>query len=70
MLIDFLLLLLPVAAGSGWYAARRSMQAAAEKDAQRFTRNYLVGLDYLLNEQPDKAVDVFIKLLERRHRSG
>lgn len=27
-------------------------------------RDYLVGLNYLLNEEPDKAVDVFIKMLE------
>lgn len=29
-----------------------------------FSRDYLVGLNYLLSEQPDKAVDIFIKLLE------
>lgn len=27
-------------------------------------KEYVVGLNYLLNEQPDKAVDVFIKLLD------
>lgn len=28
------------------------------------SRGYLVGINHLLNEQPDKAVDVFIKMLE------
>lgn len=28
------------------------------------SRGYLVGLNHLLNEQPDKAVDVFVKMLE------
>ncbi len=27
-------------------------------------QNYLLGLNFLLNEEPDKAVDVFIKMLE------
>lgn len=27
-------------------------------------RDYLVGLNFLLNEEPDKAVDIFIKMLE------
>ncbi|MDX1900389.1 MAG: lipopolysaccharide assembly protein LapB [Gammaproteobacteria bacterium] len=27
-------------------------------------RDYLVGLNYILNEEPDKAVDVFIRMLE------
>ncbi len=30
----------------------------------RLSHEYVVGLNYLLNEQADKAVDVFIKLLE------
>ena len=27
-------------------------------------RDYLVGLNFLLNEETDKAVDIFIKMLE------
>jgi len=64
MLLDVLLLLLPIAAGSGWYAAKSSMEENSRKEGEQFTRRYLVGLTYLLNEQPDKAVDVFIKMLE------
>ena len=30
----------------------------------RFHHDYLVGLNFLLNEQPDKAVDIFIKMLK------
>ncbi|HIF0365091.1 TPA: lipopolysaccharide assembly protein LapB, partial [Legionella pneumophila] len=57
-------LLLPAAAWSGWWLANRSN---SNKDAHvhnRLSREYVVGLNYLLNEQSDKAVDVFIKLLE------
>jgi lipopolysaccharide assembly protein B len=54
-------LLLPIAAYSGWYLARRSLSRSTK--AQPF-KEYFVGLNYLLNEQSDKALDVFIKLLD------
>jgi lipopolysaccharide biosynthesis regulator YciM len=58
-------LLLPVAAASGWYAARRASANASNREKhQDFSSNYLKGLNYLLNEQPDKAIEVFIKMLE------
>ena len=63
MIVNTLLLLLPIAAVSGWYAAKRSIKRS-QNNNERFTRDYLLGLNYLLNEQPDKAVDVFIKMLE------
>lgn len=57
-------LLLPAAAWSGWWVANRNLTNKHPKSANRLSREYVVGLNYLLNEQPDKAVDVFIKLLE------
>lgn len=60
---ELLLLLLPLAALSGWYAAKRSIKKQ-KHESEQFPRGYLLGLNYLLNEQPDKAVDVFIKMLE------
>ena len=62
---ELLLLLLPVAAATGWYAARRSgakSDTATSPDAVR--SRYFQGINYLLNEQPDKAIEVFIKVLE------
>lgn len=64
MVISFLLLLLPVAAASGWFVARQSQAQQTPKEDHSFVQGYLVGLNYLLNEQPDKAVDTFIKMLE------
>ena len=62
---EFLWLLLPLAAGSGWlagrYGKRRRDSAAAADDLRS---NYFKGINYLLNEQPDKAIEVFIKVLE------
>lgn len=64
-MIDFWPMLLPAAAWSGWWLANRNQQIQQNKNiGHSFSREYVVGLNYLLNEQPDKAVDVFIKLLE------
>lgn len=57
-------LLLPAAAYSGWWIARKSVVVAKQGQSSKLSREYVVGLNYLLNEQPDKAVDIFIKLLE------
>lgn len=57
-------LLLPAAAWSGWWIAKRNESKGIGDSANHLSREYVVGLNYLLNEQPDKAVDVFIKLLE------
>jgi len=55
-------LLLPLAALSGWLAARRRQENSVSDPT--FPSDYFKGINYLLNEQPDKAVDVFIKMLE------
>jgi len=57
-------LLLPVAAASGWLAAR--WDAARRPGSGRYDlpAAYFKGLNYLLNEQPDKAIEVFVKVLE------
>ena len=59
-MFELLWLLLPVAAASGWYAARRS----EDRSRRRLTPDYFRGLHYLLNDQPDRAIEVFIKVLE------
>ncbi|MEW8383661.1 MAG: lipopolysaccharide assembly protein LapB [Candidatus Thiodiazotropha taylori] len=61
---EALLLLLPVAAASGWFAARRGVVVKSQKQPQEISPVYFKGLNYLLNEQPDKAIDLFIKLLD------
>ena len=62
-MFQLLLLLLPVAAVSGWYAGYRHKKIT-EIDPPVVQHDYFLGLNYLINEQPDKAVDVFIKMLE------
>lgn len=62
-MMELLWLLLPVAAASGWVAAKKSSSSRKVVVTDR-TQGYFSGLNYLLNEQPDKAIDVFIKMLE------
>ena len=62
-MIDVLWLLLPLAAASGWWAAKRS---ARKKNAAAggLSLDYYRGLNYLLNEEQDKALEVFLRLVE------
>ena len=62
-MIELLWLLLPLAAASGWWAARRSDSRKASTAAS-YSPAYFRGLNYLLNEQPDKAIDIFVKMIE------
>jgi lipopolysaccharide assembly protein B len=61
---ELLWLLLPIAAASGWFAARRSFLEQSARSNNHLSLDYFRGLNYLLNEQPDKAIDVFIKLID------
>lgn len=58
-----LFLLLPVAAASGWYASRLSQKRSQSGD-RKFNTEYFKGLNYLLNEQEDKAIEVFLRMAE------
>lgn len=63
-MLELLFLLLPLAAASGWYAAYCQFSNLHLRKKQACNREYLRGLNYLLNEQSDKAVDTFIRILE------
>jgi lipopolysaccharide biosynthesis regulator YciM len=47
-----------------WYLGYRMRVKSIPPEKLHLPRDYLVGLNYLLNEEPDKAVDIFIKMLE------
>jgi lipopolysaccharide biosynthesis regulator YciM len=63
-MIELLWLLLPVAAASGWYAGRRAQGGRDRSETRTLSADYFRGLNHLLNEQPDKAIEVFIRMLE------
>ena len=54
-------LLIPVFFGLGWAAARVDMRQVVH-ESRAMPRSYFQGLNFLLNEQPDKAIDSFLEV--------
>jgi lipopolysaccharide biosynthesis regulator YciM len=61
---ELLWLLVPLAAAVGWLSARGGRGKAGRCSDSILGPEYIKGLNYLLNEQQDKAIDVFIRMLE------
>ena len=59
-----LFLLLPLAFLSGWWAARKRAVQHSGARVNELSSSYFRGLNYLLNEQPDKAIEIFLQLAE------
>lgn len=57
-----LLLVIALAVVVGCYVGQKHF-TEVNQSQKPFSRDYFVGLNYLLNEEPDKAVDVFTRLL-------
>lgn len=57
-------LLLPAGAAAGWLMARWNARPQGQHNGSDLSSNYFKGLNYLLNEQPDKAIEIFIRMLE------
>ena len=60
----FWALLLLAGLMSAWFLGFRTRYERDAVQKVNLPRDYLVGLNFLLNEETDKAVDVFIKMLE------
>lgn len=54
------LLALPLFFALGWLAARIDIRQVVQ-ESRSLPRSYLSGLNFLLNEQPDKAIDSFVE---------
>nr|WP_298375706.1 lipopolysaccharide assembly protein LapB [uncultured Halomonas sp.] len=66
-MLDLLLLaLLVVAIAIGWWLGRLQREPPVRNSQQQniLPRDYFTGLNYLLNEQPDRAIETFIQALE------
>lgn len=63
MEVSLFWLLLPVAAVSGWWIGRWS-RTSKQGSRVLIHPEYFRGLNFVLNEQPDKAIEVFIRMLE------
>ena len=64
-MIEILLLaLIPAAAWTGWILGKGKVSRGERKRNRNFSNRYFQGLNYLLDEQPDKAIAVFIEMAE------
>src|SRR5690349_24078331 len=57
------LLGLPLFFGLGWIAARIDIRHLVH-ESRALPRSYFKGLNFLLNEQPDKAIEAFIEVVK------
>lgn len=55
------LILVPVLFGLGWIAARVDIRQMLSEN-RRLPDSYFKGLNFLLNEQPDRAIDAFVEV--------
>ncbi len=65
-MLELLFLLLPVAALYGWYMGQRSAKKDQETVSNKFSRDYVTGLNFLLSNQQEKAVDLFLSMLQKQ----
>src|SRR5210317_995016 len=64
-MIELLLLaLIPVTGWACWVMAKSTTKRGERKRNRKFSNRYFQGLNYLLDEQPDKAIAVFIEMAE------
>jgi len=61
--LSWILLGFPLAFGLGWLASRFDLRQLREEN-RRAPKAYFKGLNYLLNEQQDQAIDAFIEAVQ------
>lgn len=63
-MLGLLFLLLPIAMGYGWFMGRNSIKQNTHTEKQDLSIKYSTGLNYLLSNQQDKAIDYLIEALK------
>lgn len=62
---DYLLIfLLFIAVSLGWYLGRKDLWRSSQPAQSSLQKEYFAGLDYLLSEKTDEAIESFIRALE------
>lgn len=64
-MIELLFLLLPIAAAYGWYMGYRNAKKDQDDISNKLSRDYVTGMNLLLSNQTEKAVDLFLDMLEK-----
>ncbi|WGE90019.1 lipopolysaccharide assembly protein LapB [Actinobacillus arthritidis] len=65
-MLELLFLLLPIATLYGWYMGQRSAKKDQDTINNKFSRDYVTGLNFLLSNQQEKAVDLFLSMLQKQ----
>ena len=65
-MLELLFLLLPIAAAYGWYMGHRSAKKDQEDVSNKLSRDYVTGVNFLLSNQTEKAVDLFLDMLQKQ----
>lgn len=65
-MFELVFLLLPVAAAYGFYMGRSSLKNKQAETQSESTQNYLKGVNYLLNNEKEQAMDKFIAYLNSK----
>ncbi len=65
-MLELLFLLLPIAALYGWYMGQRSVKNAQDEQNNKFSRDYMTGLNFLLSNQQEKAAELFLSMLQKQ----
>lgn len=60
----WVLLLVPASLVLGWYMGGKGSVRRSGQRVSRLSTTYFRGLNYLLNEQPDKAIELFLQIAE------
>lgn len=60
----FLLLLMLIALALAWYSGYKTKFKFKYSPHKNAAKDYFVGLNYLLNDEPDQSIDTFISSLE------
>lgn len=65
-MLELLFLLLPIAAAYGWYMGQRSAKKDQDDINNKLSRDYVTGVNFLLSNQTEKAVDLFLDMLQQQ----
>ena len=60
----WVVIFVPLAALFGWVIGRRGGEQHSDNQVSKLSTTYFRGLNYLLNEQPDKAIELFLHIAE------
>ncbi len=63
VILPFIALLLPVACYSGWVVGRAGIKNRSKSYGHSLEKKYIEGVRYLVSQHHDKALEVFIQLL-------